>query len=259
MARWRDSRWGTRGIRAGSIMAAVAVMIAFWALATGAGWVSPQTLPSVPDVADAIGSLTAQGQVSLNLAVTLFRILLSFVLGLILGIPLGAVMWRVPYVSRALRPYLSAAYSVPLVIFYPFLLVVLGLNDWPVVVLTAVMTTIPICLNTHVGLGSARPVLVNVGRSLERTPWQIFRQIVLPEAWPEILAGIKLSMVYAVVGVVAMEFVAAQEGLGNRIQYYYETFNVPSMYAFIVLTILLSGACVGLVLAVEALTMHGRS
>lgn len=65
-------------------------------------------------------------------------------------------------------------------------------------------------------------------------------------------------MVYAVVGVVAMEFIAAQDGLGTRIQYYYETFNVSSMYAFIVLTILLSGACVGLVLAVEALTMRGR-
>lgn len=217
MARWRDNPWSTRGIRAGGYIAAVAVIVAIWMLVTSAGWVSTQTLPSVPSVADAIGTLAAQGQVFVNLAVTLFRILLSFALGLILGIPLGGVMWRFPYVSRALRPYLSAAYSVPLVIFYPFLLVVLGLNDWPVVVLTAVMTTIPVSLNTHVGLGSARPVLVNVGRSLERTPWQIFRQILFPAAWPDILAGIKLSMVYAVVGVVAMEFIAAQDGLGTRI------------------------------------------
>lgn len=258
MVRLHMSPWWTRGVKTAGYVATVAAVVAVWALVTDAGWVSAQTLPSLPDVVDAIRTLASTGEVWSNLASTLFRILLSFVTGLILGIPLGGALWRFPRVGGAIRPYLSASYSVPMVVFYPFFLVVLGLNDWPVVALTTVMTTIPICLNTYLGLQSVPQVLVNVGKSLERTPAQIFRQVLLPAAWPDILAGIKLSMVYGVVGVVSLEFVAAQAGLGNRIQYYYEIFDVSSMYAFIILTLLLSGVCVGLVLTVETLTMRGR-
>jgi ABC-type nitrate/sulfonate/bicarbonate transport system permease component len=244
--------------RAGGYVATVVAVVALWALATAAGWVSAQTLPPPQDVVDALASLTAAGEVAGNFANTFFRVLLSFAIGLILGVPLGASMWRLPNIAGAIRPYLAASYSVPLVVFYPFFIVVLGLNDWPVVALTSVMTTIPISLNTQIGLNSAPPVLVNVGKSLERTPSDIFRYILLPAAWPDILSGIKLSMVYAVVGVVSLEFVAAEGGLGNRIQYYYDTFDVASMYALIILALVLAGVCVGLVLALEAVTMRGR-
>lgn len=258
ITRLRESAWWARGAKTGGYVATIVVVVAVWTLVTFAGWVSAQTLPGPLEVADAMQTLASAGELWSNLASTLFRILLSFAIGLILGIPLGAALWRFPRAGGALRPYLAASYSVPLVVFYPFFLVVLGLNDWPVVLLTAVMTTIPIALNTSLGLQSAPKVLVNVGKSMERTPAQIFRQILLPAAWPYMLAGIKLSIVYGVVGVVSLEFVAAQAGLGNRIQYYYEIFDPPSMYAFIILTLLLSGVGVGLVLLAEALTMRGR-
>ena len=177
-------RWWTVGGRAAGHVATVTVIVAVWLLVTEAGLVSPQTLPSLPDVTAAFTTLAGEGQIWPIWRAPLFRILLSFALGIVLGLPLGTALWRFPLASSALRPYLAATYSIPLVVFYPFLLVVLGLNDWPVVVLTAVMTTIPICLNTQVGLDTVRPVLVNVGRSLERTPWQIFWQILLPAAWP---------------------------------------------------------------------------
>ena len=158
MMRLRVSPWWTRGVKTGGYVATVAVVVAVWALVTRAHWVSAQTLPSLPDVVNATQTLASAGEVWSNLASTLFRILLSVAIGLILGIPLGGVLWRFPRVGGAIRPYLSASYSVPLVVFYPFFLVVLGLNDWPVVVLTTVMTTIPICLNTYLGLQSAPKV-----------------------------------------------------------------------------------------------------
>lgn len=248
-----------RAARIGAYLATLAVVVGIWFLITDGGMVSAQTLASPQQVWSAIGTLNAQGQVWSSVGATSLRILLSFVGGLVLGIPLGSVLWRFPSVGRAVKPYLSASYSIPLVVFYPMLLVLIGINDWPVVILTVVMTTIPIALNTSLGLTNTPRVLVNVGRMLERSPGEIFRQVRLPAAWPDIIAGMKLSIVYAVVGVVAMEFVAANTGLGNRIQYYYEAFNVSAMYAFILLTLLLAGVCVWLVLFVEAVTMRGRS
>ncbi len=243
----------------GGYLATLLALAGLWALATSGRLVSDQVLPSFPEMAAALADLLADGQIAGNVGSTVLRIVLSFIIGVLLGLPLGALLWRVPPVSTALQPYLAAIYSVPLVVFYPFFLVLLGINDWPVVLLTAVMTTIPIVLSTQIGLDHAPAVLINVGRSLERTPAQIFRQIRLPAAWPSILGGIKLSMVYAVVGVVSMEFVAAQRGLGSRIRYYYEIFDVGSMYVFILLTLLVSGCCIGAVLAVEGVTMNGRS
>lgn len=236
----------------------ILALLVLWGAAADFRLVSADTLPGPGAVFGALRDLTAEGEVLPNVASTLLRILLSFALGFVLGLPLGTAIWRFPALGGALRPYLSAAYSVPLVVFYPFLLVTLGLNDWPVVVLTTVITIIPIALNTEIGLRATPRVLLNVGRGLECSPGRIFRHILLPAAWPSILAGVKLSMVYAVVGVVSMEFVAAQSGLGNRIQNYYELFDSASMYAFILLTLLLSGLCIGLVMALEAVTMRGR-
>ncbi len=258
MTRLLSSAWQPRAVRAAGYVATVAVLIAAWDLVTGLGWVSDQILPSPREVGVAWTSLASAGEVWSNLATTLFRIVLAFLVGVVLGVPVGGLLWRFPPIGSAMRPYLAASYSIPLVVFYPFFLVVLGINDWPVIVLTTVMTTIPICLNTYVGLQSAPKVFVNVGRSLERTQAQIFRQILLPAAWPYTLAGIKLSIIYGVVGVVSLEFIAAQAGLGNRIQYYYETFDAASMYVFIILTLLLAGICVGLVLVAEALSMQRR-
>ena len=247
-----------RGALAAGYIATVVVVVALWGVVTDAGWVSDQTLPKLQDIARALGTLSDEGLLWSNALRTLFRILLSFMVGLVLGIPFGGLLWRFPAVGAAVRPYLAASYAVPTVVFYPFFLVVLGLNDWPVVVLAAALTMIPICLNTMVGLQSVPRVLVNVGRGLERTPAQIFRQVMLPAAWPDILAGLRLSMVYGVAGIVSLEFVAAQSGVGNRIQYYYELFDVDSMYAFIVLTLGLAGICVGLVFLLDLFTMRGR-
>lgn len=256
--RVRVRRIGGRGARAGGYVITLAVVIAVWFLVTDEGLVSAGTLASPSSVWTATRGLSASGEIWSNVWTTLFRVLLSFVIGCIAGIPLGALLWRFPRVGESVRPYLAASYSIPLVVFYPMLLVVMGLNDWPVVLLTAVMTTIPIALNTALGLATAPRVLINVALILGRTPQQIFRQVRLPAAWPDVLAGMKLSMVYAVVGVVAMEFVAASKGLGNRIQFYYESFAVAPMYAFILLTLVLTGLCISLVLILEAVTMHGR-
>lgn len=250
--------WRARTMKTGGYLATVVALIAIWFLVTRLGWISSQILPAPGDVLGSVGPLASSGELQSSLGTTLFRILMSFLLGVVLGVPLGGFAWRFPDAGQAMRPYLAASYSVPLVVFYPFFLVVFGINDWPVIALTTVMTTVPVCLNTYVGLQAAPKVLVDVGRSLERTPGQIFRQILLPSAWPHTLAGIKLSMVYAVVGVIALEFIAAQAGLGNRIQYYYETFDPDSMYVFIILTLLLAGFCVALVVVIEALTTHGR-
>ena len=251
-------RWLKRGVMSAGYAATILGVVAIWILVTDAGWISEQTLPKITNVIEALDALSAEGALWTNATRTAFRILLSFTAGLLLGIPLGGMLWLFPTLGKIVRPYLVASYAVPTIVFYPFFLVVLGLNDWPVVVLTAAIAMIPICLNTYIGLQSVPKVLVNVGWALERTPAEIFMQVLLPAAWPEILAGIRLSMVYGVASVISLEFVAAQSGVGNRIQYYYEVFDVDSMYAYIILTLVLAGISVGLIFLLDVLTMRGR-
>jgi NitT/TauT family transport system permease protein len=254
----RTNRRQSSGIKATQYLLTLATAMALWALVTYAGWVSDQTLATPAQVLSAFRSLSAAGEVWPQLLTTLSRILLAFVMGCILGIPLGGVLYRFRGLESALGPYLAASYSVPLVVFYPFLIVLLGINDWPVVLLTAVTTTIPIALNSAQGLRAAPRVFLHIAQAFEFPASVVFRKVLLPSAWPDVLAGMKLSMVYSVVGVVSMEFIAANSGLGNRIQYYYEAFNVPSMYVFIALTLLLAGVCVSVLLLLEELTMSGR-
>lgn len=252
------ARWFKPGVMFAGYAATIIAVVAIWALVTQAGWISDQTLPRVTNVIDALDNLSAHGALWPNVERTAVRILLSFTAGFLLGIPFGGLLWIFPTMGKITRPYLVASYAVPTVVFYPFFLVVFGINDWPVVVLTAIITMIPICLNTYIGLQSVPRVLVNVARGFERTSLQAFKQVLLPAAWPHILAGMRLSMVYAVASVVSLEFVAAQSGIGNRVQYYYETFDVDSMYGYIVITFVLAGVAVGLVFLLDFVTMRGR-
>lgn len=236
----------------------IMVLVAIWWLVTATGIAGPQVLAGPGPVLSAARSLAAQGQLWPNVGDTALRILASVLMGCVAGVLLGSLLWRIPVAWSALRQYLAASYAVPLVVFYPTLLVLLGINDWPIVLLTTVMTTIPVALNTTLGLHGVAPVLVHMSRTTGRGPARTFWQVRLPAAWPAILGGIKLSVVYGVVGVVAMEFLAGNSGLGNAIQANYEQFNVPAMDVSVVAAVVLSAVFIGAALLLEVTTSRGH-
>jgi NitT/TauT family transport system permease protein len=218
----------------------VVALIAVWQVGGQAGWWRSSVLPTPSKIVGAAGTELSSGDFWTDLRSTLTALLASVVAGLLLGVLAGFLFWRKQTVGKLFEPYLVSFYTVPLVVFYPMLLVILGLNEWPIIVLGSVMAAIPMALNTWVGLSGIRPVYLNLARSLCLSRWQMVRQVAMPAAAPMIIAGATLASIYALIGVVAMEFMVAQSGLGYRIRYRYESFDNEGMYFYIAAILVLS-------------------
>jgi NitT/TauT family transport system permease protein len=230
----------SRGVSVLSTVAILGVLLLAWQIGSALGAIRPSVLPAPQAIGLALAAEVRQPAFWHDLGRTLEELVLSFVGGTMLGGLAGWAFWRQPLVGRMFEPYLVAFYAVPLVVFYPVAIVVIGLNEWPIVILAALMTAIPMALNTWNGLSRIRPVYLVLGRSLRASRFQTAVRLVLPAAAPLLFAGVKLGAVYSLIGVIAMEFLTASSGLGFEIRYQFEDFNDDRMYAYMAVVFLLS-------------------
>lgn len=223
----------------GTALLLVAI-IGCWEAGTRLSWWAEGNLSRPSAVAPELAALVTSPVFWSDFTRTLTEILLAVLLGSLSGLLGGITCWRAPTLGRAVEPYLASFYAVPLVLFYPVMIVLVGINQWSVIILAALMAAIPMVLNTWAGLSAVPAVHLKLARSLNCTPLQTFGRIAFPAASPYVFAGLKLGIVFALVGVVAMEFVTAAAGLGYRIRYLYESFDVAGMYAYIIVVLLIA-------------------
>jgi NitT/TauT family transport system permease protein len=228
-----------------------AVAVAGVQVAAGAGLIDPLQLPAPTEIGSALVDLVRGGEFYGDLARTLMTVAAAFGIGVTAGIPLAVVLWKLPLLGDVLEPYLVTMYAMPTLLFYPVLLAVLGLGPAPIIAIASLMALIPIALGTAVALRSINPMLPKLGRSLGCGRRQLYRKVLLPAATPLAVPGLRLGFVYAVIGTIAMEFILATKGVGFRAGYAYRNFEVPKMYAYVVVVVALAVAANGLLSALE--------
>jgi NitT/TauT family transport system permease protein len=215
----------------------LACVAAVWELAVDAGLLMRTVIAPPSQIARAAWALSGEAELSANLARTLGEVLGSVGLAILIGVPFGLLLWRMPALFRIAGPFLSALYAVPLIFLYPVLLAWFGLGPGAVIAIAATMAAIPIILHTRVALLHVREIYWKLGRVYSGSIGRFYRKIVLPAAAPYLLAGCKLGFVYAMIGAIGMEFVLTDRGIGHAVRFYYDIFQTDRMYAYICLII----------------------
>ena len=204
------------------------------------GIIDPLTIiPPSAMLAATVAQLTS-GELTAPALQTFSTILLAFILSVAIGTALGAAIHALPRLRRALDPLLASYYSVPTFVFYPLLVAMLGLGSAPLVVLGILSATPAVIIGTLTGLDSVRPVLRRVARIHRLGPGETLRLVVLPAALPRLFSGFKLALSYALVGVVAGEFILSGSGLGYAISFAYQSFDNTTMYGLMLFVLLAS-------------------
>jgi NitT/TauT family transport system permease protein len=197
----------------------------------------------VPLPSEVVGSLArvvAEEDIPRRLAQTAWECLAASLLLTAFGIAFGALMHRVPLIRRACETWVAAFASAPLVLAYPLFLVLFGRSSLTIIMLAFLSGLPPVILKTVEGLAATRRVLINVGRSFKLTPTQQFWKILFPSALPSIFVGIRLGMIFALINVVAVEFLINFGGLGQLINELAERYDLPGTYAAICFVVLVS-------------------
>jgi NitT/TauT family transport system permease protein len=158
----------------------------------------------------------------------------------IVGVALGVLLYRVRLIRAACETWVAAFASAPIVLMYPLFLVIFGRSAVTIVMMGFVAALPPVILKTLEGLAATRSVLVNVGRSFNVTPSQMFWKIMLPAALPTVFVGLRLGLIFAMINIVGVEFLINFGGLGQLINELAERYDLPGTYAAIGFVVLVS-------------------
>lgn len=231
---------------------------AFLEFAPRTGLVGPLTLVPLSDILSTLGERLGTADLWSNLAYTGGTMLLSFVLAGVSGVLAGYLLWRAPRVRRALEPYLTSYYALPVFAFYPLLVAMFGLNRTPVILLAWAYAAVAVITNTATGFDAVKAVYVRTAQVYRLGRWETLWQVQLPAAAPHVFTGLKLAVNYAVIGVIASEFILATQGLGWLVSYTYNSFALADMYATILLVMALAVLITGAVSLIERRAWHAE-
>lgn len=223
-------------VRLGQAVILVA-SIAFLEWITRTGRIGAITLTPPSEITLTLGQMLASGAILGDVAVTGASVVVAFLLAAAIGIPVGWALWRWNVLQQVLDPYLIAFYAAPTFALYPLLIAIFGVNRIPIVLIAFVMSIVAIIINTANGFGNMPDVYHDAARSLRLSRLQTFRHIHLPAATPYIFTGLKLGFIYALIGVIASEFILADSGLGFQVSYDFNNFATNQMYAEMLLII----------------------
>lgn len=207
----------------------------------------------------ALGDLVRSGELQQHFTVSALEFLIGLGLSIVVGLPLGILLGRVRWLDDLVDPFVTALNATPRIVWLPLLILWLGLGIWSKVMIVFLGAVFPLLVNTYEGVRNADRVLVNVVRSFGGSPWQVARIVVLPGALPYVVAGLRLAIGRAILGVVVGEFFGASRGLGYMIASAASSYRPDVMFAGVLLLMALSLALTFSVQAVEARLTRWRT
>ena len=191
-------------------------------------------LAAPSQIALAIYDLARTGQLWHHIGVSSIEFALGYVIACVLGIALGLAMAASATVKQALQPWVSGLYATPTIALAPLFILWFGIGIWSKVLVVITLVLFPVAINTEAGLRTTSERLIEMLRSFGATRWQIFAKVSLPSAVPFILAGLKLGIGRGLIGVVVAELFGSRAGLGNLISQSADAFNMPDLFAGVV-------------------------
>lgn len=183
---------------------------------------------------------------------TLTTVLLGFGASVSISLPLALLIAASPTASAAIYPLLVVTQSIPKVALAPILIVALGANELPRIIVTFLVAFFPLVVGAVAGLLATPPELIELGRACRASKLQELVRIRLPFAVPFIFGGLKVAAALSVVGAVVAEFVGADAGLGYLIQTSMAFFRTPLAFSAVVILALMG------ILLFQAVTMAER-
>jgi len=180
-------------------------------------------------------SIALAGTMGDHTLATLSTVIVGFIISIVISLPLAVFMTSSPVISSAIYPLLVLTQSIPKVALAPILVVMLGANELPRLVITFLVTFFPLVIAIAIGLMSVPAELIELGRSFKSSKLQELYRIRLPYAVPFIFSGLKVAIALAVVGAVVGEFVNADKGLGYMIITATAFFKTPVAFGALIL------------------------
>lgn len=223
--------------------------VAMWEATAASGLLYRDVVPSLTAIGRAGVGLLADPAYWRHLGVTAAEIAAALAIGGTSGLAVGLVLGGSRFLGRAYEPFLYYLGPTPKIIFFPVMIMWFGVGPGSKVAMGVLSCFFPVALSAAAGMRQIDQVLIRVGRSFRAGTWQMTTKIYLPAMRQPIVNGVRLGFGVAVIGTLLAETKLSNQGIGFLIINAYATFDMPRMYALLLLLF---------VVAVGANTLVGR-
>jgi acyl-CoA synthetase (AMP-forming)/AMP-acid ligase II/ABC-type proline/glycine betaine transport system permease subunit len=211
-------------------------VLAIWALVTFTKMVDPFFLPSPVIVGKQLGILLSQGVTYEHLWKTFYRMIAGYAIAAGIGVPLGIVLGYWEKIYDSVEFIIDFFRSFPATAMFPLFMLAFGLGDGSKIALVVFGCALLILVNTTYGVHGGSRTRKMVAETMKASEAYIMTKVVLPEALPQIAAGLRLALSLSLIIVVVLEmFIGTTRGLGYLIYNAHMTYQIADMYAFIIL------------------------
>lgn len=219
------------------VLVEVIAAIALWQAAVSLTGVSDRVVPGPAAVGESLWNLLTTAFVWEATWVTVQETIYGFAIGAVLGIGLAVMMTEVPFLYKALNPFVVAFQAMPKIAITPLLLIWFGFGLTSKVILVVVMVFFPILVNTYTGLNSVRPEQLDLMKACRASRWETFRRVRFYAALPFILASFEVALVLALTAAVVAEILGSGTtmGLGTLLQLFNSRIDMAGMFAVVVI------------------------
>jgi NitT/TauT family transport system permease protein len=215
------------------------VFIAGWEAIIRIFQVPKIIVPAPSAIAVSLWEGLRSGELIRQFGVTFYETVIGFLVGTALGLVLGILIGMSRLLERVFYPYVVAFQTIPKVAIAPIIVIWFGYGIASKVVITATIAFFPVLANTIVGLGTAPDDQIELLLAYSASRWQVFWVVRWRQALPYIFVGLDVAIVLSVIGAIVGEFVGSQAGLGFMILQRDFYFDMPGVFAILLVLSLL--------------------
>ena len=220
--------------------AIIAAVLVIWEAVAASGLLFRDVVPSLTVIGRALAELLMDKSYYWHLGVTAGEIGTALLIGGLSGLAVGILLGSNRLLSSAYEAFLYYLGPTPKIIFFPVMIMWFGVGPGSKVAMGTISCFFPVALSAAAGMRQINPILIRVGRSFRASTWQMVTKIYLPAMRMPILNGVRLGLGVAIIGTLLAETKLSNRGIGFLIINAYSTFNMPRMYALLIVLFVLS-------------------
>ena len=216
-------------------LAILAVVLGAWEIMPRTGAVNPMLLPPLSEVLAMLKTQIARPVVQEAILITALEVIVAFIIAVPIGAAAGVAIAEFPYAGAIFKPMLFYVFSIPKSIFLPMFILIFGIGFQQKVAYAAFTTAFVILMSATAAVESVKSDYVLVARSFGATPMQILRRVYVPSMMPVLLETLRISMIFNFTGVMIAEMYASRTGIGHLISNWGENFQMPQLFAGVIM------------------------
>ena len=189
------------------------------------------TFSSPMRVINTIIGLFKDGSLFSHIGITLYEIIISFIISSGVGLLISSILWSNTTLSKIVEPYLTVLNSLPKVALGPLIIIWVGASINSIIFMSLLISTFVTIINIYNSFISTDKNYIVLMKSFGASKWQIFSKVVFPSNFKNIISALKINISMNLIGVIMGELLVSKSGIGYLIMYGSQVFNIDLVIA----------------------------